>query len=232
LISSGTSSDAILSIMPVGVTVTPYREICMSHFAKLVPHKERLDKSFRTMLHNMADACHFFRHTTGNFTGGYRIQDLIIRDDDYWMGIALREAQKAADRGEVPIGALVVKDNMILGRGYNLREASRDPVAHAEIIAIRKAAKKEVSWRLTGATVYVTLEPCIMCMGAMLLARIDRLVFGCRDPKGGAAGSLYDLSDDHRLNHRISVTSGVRDEECAAILSDFFAALRREKKKG
>jgi len=157
---------------------------------------------------------------------------LIIRDDNYWMGIALREARKAADRGEVPIGALVVRDGAVLGRGYNLREASRDPVAHAEIIAIRKAAKKEVSWRLTGATLYVTLEPCIMCMGAMLLARIDRLVFGCHDPKGGAAGSLYDLSDDYRLNHSIKVTPGVREAECASILSDFFAALRREKKKG
>jgi tRNA(adenine34) deaminase len=148
------------------------------------------------------------------------------------MGIALREARKAAERGEVPIGALVVRDGKVLGRGYNLREASRDPVAHAEIIAIRKAAKKEVSWRLTGATIYVTLEPCIMCMGAMLLARIDRLVFGCHDPKGGAAGSLYDLSDDQRLNHRIRVTPAVREAECAAILSAFFAALRREKKKG
>jgi tRNA(adenine34) deaminase len=157
---------------------------------------------------------------------------VIIRDDNYWMGIALREARKAAERGEVPIGALLVRDGKVLGRGYNLREAGRDPVAHAEIIAIRKSAKKEVSWRLTGASLYVTLEPCIMCMGAMLLARIDRLVFGCHDPKGGAAGSLYDLSDDRRLNHSIRVTSGVREEECAAILSDFFAALRREKKKG
>jgi tRNA(adenine34) deaminase len=180
----------------------------------------------------MADACHFPRNTTSNFTGGYRIQDVIIRDDSYWMGIALREARKAADRGEVPIGALLVRDGKVLGRGYNLREAGRDPVAHAEIIAIRKAAKKEESWRLNGATVYVTLEPCIMCMGAMLLARIDRVVFGCHDPKGGAAGSLYDLSDDPRLNHRIRVISGVREAECAAILSDFFAALRREKKKG
>jgi tRNA(adenine34) deaminase len=157
---------------------------------------------------------------------------LIIRDDYYWMGMALREARKAADRGEVPIGALLVRDGKVLGRGYNLREAARDPVAHAEIIAIRKAAKKEVSWRLTGATLYVTLEPCIMCMGAMLLARIDRVVFGCRDPKGGAAGSLYDLSDDRRLNHSIRVTSGLREAECSAVLSDFFAALRREKKKG
>jgi tRNA(adenine34) deaminase len=167
-----------------------------------------------------------------HFIGWLQDFDVIIRDDSYWMGIALREARKAAERGEVPIGALLVRDGKVLGRGYNLREAARDPVAHAEIIAIRKAAKKEASWRITGATIYVTLEPCIMCMGAMLLARINRVVFGCRDPKGGAAGSLYDLSDDHRLNHRIRVTSGVREAECAAILSDFFAALRREKKKG
>jgi len=146
------------------------------------------------------------------------------------MGIALREAQKAADRGEVPIGAVVVGDGAVLGRGHNLREASQDPAAHAEMIAIRKAARKEKSWRLTGATLYVTLEPCIMCMGAILLARVERVVFGCLDPKGGAAGSLYDLSDDRRLNHRVAVTAGVREAECAGILSDFFAALRRKKK--
>jgi tRNA(adenine34) deaminase len=157
---------------------------------------------------------------------------LIIRDDYYWMGLALREAAKAAARGEVPIGALVVRDGKVLGRGCNLREANRDPVAHAEIIAIRKAAKKEVSWRLNGATVFVTLEPCIMCMGAMLLARVERVVFGCHDPKGGAAGSLYDLSDDRRLNHSIKVSSGVREAECSSMLSDFFSTLRREKKKG
>jgi tRNA(adenine34) deaminase len=153
-----------------------------------------------------------------------------MKDDFYWMGIALREAAKAADRGEVPIGALVVKDNAVLGRGFNYREARRDPVAHAEIIAIRKSARKEASWRLTDATLYVTLEPCIMCMGAILLARIDRVVFGCHDPKGGAAGSLYDLSDDRRLNHRVAVTSGVREKECASMLSDFFAGLRKKKK--
>jgi len=157
---------------------------------------------------------------------------VINRDDNYWMGLALREAEKAAARGEVPIGALVVRDGKVLGRGHNLREAKRDPVAHAEIIAIRKAAKKEESWRLTGATVYVTLEPCIMCMGAMLLARVERVVFGCNDPKGGAAGTLYDLSDDPRLNHRMEVTSGVREAECSAVLSEFFSYLRREKKKG
>jgi tRNA(adenine34) deaminase len=155
-----------------------------------------------------------------------------MKDDFYWMGIALREAKKAADRDEVPIGAVVVRDDAVLGRGFNIREARRDPVAHAEIIAIRRAAKKEVSWRLSGATIYITLEPCIMCMGAILLARIVRVVFGCHDPKGGAAGSLYDLSDDRRLNHRVELTSGIREAECATILSDFFAGLRKQKKKG
>jgi tRNA(adenine34) deaminase len=155
-----------------------------------------------------------------------------MKDDFYWMGIALQEAKKAADRGEVPIGAVVVRDDVVLGRGFNFREGRRDPVAHAEIIAIRRAARKEVSWRLNGTTLYVTLEPCIMCMGAILLARIDRVVFGCHDPKGGAAGSLYDLSDDKRLNHRVVLTSGIRETECATILSDFFAGLRKQKKKG
>lgn len=156
---------------------------------------------------------------------------MIIRDDNYWMGIALREAKKAAARGEVPIGAIVVKDDMVLGRGFNFREARQDPVAHAEIIAIRKAARKEASWRLTNATLFVTLEPCLMCMGAMILARIERVAFGCHDPKGGAAGSLYDVSDDCRLNHRIKVTSGIREAECSAILSNFFDSLRKQKKK-
>ena len=155
-----------------------------------------------------------------------------MKDDFYWMGIAFREAKKAADRGEVPIGAVVTRDGTVLGRGFNFREASCDPVAHAQIIAIRRAARKDVSWRLSGATIYVTLEPCLMCMGAILLARIDRLVFGCHDPKGGAAGSLYDLSNDRRLNHHVELTSGVRETECAAILSDFFADLREQKKKG
>jgi tRNA(adenine34) deaminase len=154
-----------------------------------------------------------------------------MKDDFYWMGIALREAHKAADRGEVPIGAVVVRDDKVIGRGYNLREARRDPAAHAEMIAIQKAARKSESWRLTGTTLFVTLEPCIMCMGAILLARIERVVFGCHDPKGGAAGSLYDLSGDRRLNHRVALSAGVREVECAAILSDFFAALRKQKKR-
>lgn len=153
------------------------------------------------------------------------------KDDNYWMGLALREANKAGDRGEVPIGAVIVRDGMVLGRGYNLREKSLDPTSHAEMTAIRKAARKAANWRLLGATLYVTLEPCPMCMGAILLARLERVVFGCHDPKAGAAGSLYDLSDDPRLNHRVALTSGVRSEECSAILSDFFAALRKKKRE-
>jgi tRNA(adenine34) deaminase len=153
------------------------------------------------------------------------------RDDNYWMGLALKEAGKAAARGEVPIGALVVRDGIVIGRGYNRREGLQDPAAHAELIAIRRGAAKSGNWRLTGAVLYVTLEPCLMCMGAALLARLDRIVFGCHDPKGGAAGSLYDLSDDRRLNHRLVLTPGVREAECSAILSGFFATLRQRKGK-
>ena len=153
-----------------------------------------------------------------------------IKDENYWMGRALRQATLAGKRGEVPIGAVVVRDGLVLASGYNLREAAHDPTAHAELIAIRKAARKSGAWRLTGCTVYVTLEPCLMCMGAMILARIDRLVYGCRDPKGGAAGTLYDVSCDPRLNHRFPVIAGVREAECSLILSDFFSALRCRKK--
>ncbi len=153
-----------------------------------------------------------------------------MRDDAYWMGIALREAKKAGDRGEIPIGAVVVKGGAVVGKGYNLREGKQDPVAHAEIIAIRQASRKLGNWRLTGTRLYVTLEPCLMCMGAILLARIDTVVFGCYDPKGGAAGSLYDLSNDTRLNHRVSLVAGVSEADCSAILSGFFAALRKKKK--
>ena len=151
-------------------------------------------------------------------------------DDTYWMGIALREAKKAAARGEVPIGAVVVLDGQVLARGHNLRETQDDPTAHAELVAIRKAAKKIGGWRLNGATLYVTLEPCIMCMGAILLARVARVVYGCSDPKGGAAGSLYDLSADRRLNHRVELAAGVRETECSTVLSGFFSTLRSRKK--
>jgi len=147
------------------------------------------------------------------------------------LEVALAEARAGFEEGGIPIGgALFDASGELLGRGHNLREARQDPAAHAEIIAIRQASRKEKSWRLTGTTLYVTLEPCIMCMGAILLARVERVVFGCLDPKGGAAGSLYDLSDDRRLNHRVAVTAGVRDAECSGILSGFFTALRRQKK--
>ncbi|ACH40555.1 tRNA (adenosine-34) deaminase [Citrifermentans bemidjiense Bem] len=152
------------------------------------------------------------------------------RDDHYWMGKAIAQARRAEAIGEVPIGAVIVKDGVIIARGHNLRESNQDPAAHAEMIAIRKAAKKLASWRLTGATLYVTLEPCTMCMGAVILSRLDRVVFGSYDPKGGAAGSLYDLSDDKRLNHSVVLTPGVRGEETSSMLSGFFAELRAKKK--
>ena len=156
----------------------------------------------------------------------------VVRDDNYWMGKALAEAAKAGRRAEVPIGAVLVKDGTIIGRGYNQREGKKDPCAHAEMLAIRQGSRKLDAWRLTGTVLYVTLEPCPMCMGAILLARIERLVFGCFDPKGGAAGSVCDLTRDPRFNHQVETTSGTRGEECSAILSDFFRELRRQKQAG
>ncbi|MCM0083964.1 tRNA adenosine(34) deaminase TadA [Geomonas sp. Red32] len=153
------------------------------------------------------------------------------RDDAYWMGKAIAEAKKAEAVGEVPIGCVIVKDGAVIARGHNLRESKQDPAAHAELLAIRKAAKKLANWRLTGATLYVTLEPCTMCMGAIILARLDRVVFGSYDPKGGAAGSLFDFSNDARLNHSVVLTPGVRGEETSALLTDFFSDLRARKKR-
>lgn len=147
------------------------------------------------------------------------------------MLVSLQEAEAAADLGEVPVGALVVHNGVIIGRGHNLREASNDPTSHAEMIAIRQAASVLGSWRLLDCTLYVTLEPCVMCMGAIILARIPRLVFGCRDPKVGAVGSIYDFSQDERFNHRVEVTEGVLGEQCGAMLSDFFRQLRAARKK-
>lgn len=145
------------------------------------------------------------------------------------MRLALSEAEKARDKGEVPIGAVIVTDGRVIARGHNLRESKNDPTAHAEMIAVRKAAKKLNSWRLTNSTLYVTVEPCVMCIGAIVLARIPRLVFGCLDPKGGAVGSLYDISDDKRLNHRVEVRPGVMAEEAQALLKDFFKSLRGKR---
>ena len=146
------------------------------------------------------------------------------------MQRAIAEARKAEAKAEVPIGCLIVRDGRIVARGHNLRESTHDPTAHAELIAIRKAARKLGSWRLLDCTLYVTLEPCTMCMGAIILSRIPTVVFGCHDPKGGAAGSLYDLSDDSRLNHSVALVPGIMQQECSAMLSGFFSSLRERKK--
>ena len=146
------------------------------------------------------------------------------------MRKAITEAIKAQTKDEVPIGCVLVRDNKIIARSHNLRETSQDPSGHAELIAIRKAARKLGSWRLLDTVLYVTLEPCTMCMGAIILARIPTVVFGCYDPKGGAAGSLYDLSSDPRLNHRVELLPRILESECSKLLSDFFAALRTRKR--
>ena len=146
------------------------------------------------------------------------------------MRLALREAAKAARRGEVPVGCILVHGGEVLGRGYNTREGGHDPTAHAEIHAIRRAAKARKSWRLSGSTLVVTLEPCIQCVGAALLARIETVVFGCRDPKGGALGSVVDLRAVPGVNHRLAVVEGVLSEECSAALTEFFRTLRRKKR--
>ncbi len=143
---------------------------------------------------------------------------------------AIAEAGRARLKDEVPIGCLIVRSGKIIARGHNLRETLQDPAAHAEMIAIRKAARKLGSWRLLETVLYVTLEPCIMCMGAIILARIPVVVFGCHDPKGGAAGSLYDLSSDPRLNHSVQLISGVLKNECSGLLSNFFTELRNRKR--
>ncbi len=144
------------------------------------------------------------------------------------MKLAIEQARIAEENGDVPIGAVIVYENQVIGRAYNQREQLQDPTAHAEIIALTQAAAFLESWRLHGCTIYVTLEPCPMCAGALVLARMDRLVYGCDDPKTGAAGSLYNIVRDDRLNHRLEVTSGVLAAECSAVLQDFFQRRRVE----
>jgi len=151
-------------------------------------------------------------------------------DDRRFMQAALAEARAAKQCGEVPIGAVLVLDGQIIGRGHNRRETGADPTAHAEMQAIRQAAAAIDHWRLLQTTLYVTLEPCVMCMGAIILARIPRLVFACRDPRAGAVGSIYDFSQDERFNHRVAVTEGVLAQECTELLSGFFKELRAGKK--
>ena len=147
---------------------------------------------------------------------------------EHFMQQALVEAQKAYDMGEVPIGAVIVKDGKIIARGHNLRETEKDPTLHAEMVAIREAAQHLGGWRLTGCELYVTIEPCPMCAGAIIQARIQRVVFGALDPKAGCAGSLYNLLQDSRFNHRVEVVGGVMEEECRRIMQDFFRE-RRER---
>lgn len=150
--------------------------------------------------------------------------------DDELMGLALAEARAAADRepADVPIGAVVIAaDGTVLAAAGNRREADEDPTAHAEILALRAAARATGRWNLTGATLVVTLEPCTMCAGAIVLSRVQRVVLGAMDPKAGAAGSLYDLVREPRLNHRVELTTGVRGQECGDLLRDFFRARRK-----
>ena len=147
-------------------------------------------------------------------------------DDTRFMKAALAEAKVAANADEVPVGAVLVRSGEIVARGLNRPVQDNDPTAHAEVMAIRAAATEERNYRLADSTLYVTLEPCPMCVGAMLHARIGRLVFGAYDPKAGAAGSVIDLCDDRRFNHRIEVNGGLLEEQCAALLQDFFAKRR------
>lgn len=148
--------------------------------------------------------------------------------DDDFMGVALELAREAATLDEVPVGAVVVRDGEIVGRGFNQPIGRHDPTAHAEVMALRDAAECLGNYRLPGCTLYVTLEPCAMCIGAIFHARIARVVFGARDPKTGAAGSVIDLFAEERLNHHAEIVGGVRAEQCGALLSSFFAA-RRQK---
>lgn len=146
--------------------------------------------------------------------------------DERFMARALEEAERCLDWGDVPVGAVIVRGDEVLAAAGNQRERLQDPTAHAEMLVLREAAAKIGSWRLSGCTLYATLEPCAMCSGAMVLARVDRLVYGASDPKAGFAGSLGDLVRDHRLNHRLGVTTGVGADRAGALLKGFFSAKR------
>lgn len=153
-------------------------------------------------------------------------------DDESWMRLALGQADQAAALGEVPVGSVVVDAaGALLATGHNLRETASDPTAHAELLAVRAAAQQVGSWRLEGATVYVTLEPCAMCAGALVNARVKRVVWGCDDPKAGACTTLFTIGRDTRLNHRFEIERGVLEVDCAERLKRFFAALRAQGKK-
>lgn len=150
--------------------------------------------------------------------------------DEQFMRMAIDQARIAEDNGDVPIGAVIVHEGQIIAKAYNQREQLNDPTAHAEIIALTQASAALESWRLQGCTIYVTLEPCCMCAGALVLARIDRLVYGCDDPKTGAVKSLYNIVQDERLNHIVEVTNDVLASDCTHLLQNFFSRRREEKK--
>jgi tRNA(adenine34) deaminase len=147
--------------------------------------------------------------------------------DEYYMRIALQEANRAFRLEEVPVGAIIVKDKQIISTGFNLRENNKSAIAHGEMLAIERACKVLGGWRLFGCELYVTLEPCPMCAGALVNARLDRVVFGAYDYKRGACGSIYNIANDIKLNHRLEVTGGILEKECAKLMSDFF-----KKKRG
>lgn len=146
--------------------------------------------------------------------------------DEYYMRLALREAERALEHDDVPVGAVVVREGEVVGAGHNERELRQDPTAHAELIALREAARSVGSWRLLDSVLYVTLEPCAMCAGAVVLGRVPRVVYGTGDPKAGAAGSVMDVLGEPRLNHRPEVAGGLLADECAALLTDFFGRRR------
>jgi tRNA(adenine34) deaminase len=148
-------------------------------------------------------------------------------EDEKWMRYALAEAQLALKKNEVPIGAVVVYEDKIIGRGHNQVESLKDPTAHAEIIALGAASNFLNSWRLSGSSIYVTIEPCAMCAGAIVLSRIDRLIFGAEDPKAGACGSLYNIVQDIRLNHQVQIIPYILEQECRQILGAFFEKIRQ-----
>ena len=156
---------------------------------------------------------------------------MVDEEHNMYMGLALDLARRASSLGEVPVGAVLVKDGRVIGHGSNRRERDQDPLAHAEILAISQAAHNTGLWRLDDTTIYVTLEPCPMCAGAIVNARIPRVVYGCDDPKAGAARTLYTILDDDRLNHRCEVIHGIRAQESSKLLRNFFEGLRKQGKK-
>ena len=155
----------------------------------------------------------------------------MLTEDEKFMKKALDQAKRAFDRGETPVGCVIVHDGKIIARGYNRRNEKKNTLAHAEIIAINKASKKIGDWRLEGCTMYVTLEPCQMCSGALVQSRIDRVVIGCDNPKAGCAGSILNLLDMPQFNHRVEITRDVLKEECSAVLTGFFKELRDKKSR-